>query len=81
MKIISVFVIICFILIMTGCGQDKTIDGKHYKTYGLLTLDQKDPNIKYEIIMGNVIWSVILIETLVFPVYFIGFSLYEPVGR
>jgi hypothetical protein len=33
----------------------------------------------YEIIPGNVVWSVILIETIIAPVYFVGFSMFEPV--
>lgn len=29
--------------------------------------------------MGNVILGIILIETIVFPAYFLGWSLYNPV--
>ena len=40
-----------------------------------------NPNIEYRLVMGNVIWSVILIETIVGTVYFVGFDLYEPIGK
>ena len=31
-------------------------------------------------IVGNVVWSVLLVETVIAPIYFLGFSLFEPVG-
>jgi len=70
----------CFMLI--GCGDTKVIDGVEYDTYGLFDeKTKKNPNIKYEVIPGNIVWSVILAETIIMPIYFIGFSIYEPVGR
>lgn len=70
-----------FVTLITGCGSNKTIDGVTYGTHGLFNSDEANPNIEYKIIIGNVVWSIILIETVVFPVYFIGFSIYEPVGK
>lgn len=71
-----------FLSILSACGDTKVIDGVEYDTYGLLNQNEKkNPLIEYEIIVGNVIWSIILIETIVFPVYFIGFSLFEPVDK
>ena len=65
-----------------GCGNTKVIDGVEYDTYGLFNEgDKMNPDIKYSIIKGNVIWSVILCETIVAPIYFIGFSMYEPVRK
>jgi len=70
----------CFLLI--GCGNSKIINGKKYGTYGLLNKESKmNPNIQYELIVGNVIWSAILCETIIMPIYFVGFDLYEPVGE
>lgn len=69
------------LFVMTACADDKVINGKEYETYGLLNKDEvKDPNIRYHLVTGNVILSVILCETLFMPVYFIGFSIYEPVS-
>jgi hypothetical protein len=68
-------------LALTGCGDTKVIDGVEYDTYGLFDeSDKRNPNIKYELIVGNVVWSVVLVETVVAPIYFLGFSLWEPVG-
>ncbi len=73
----------CLTLIVatfTGCGKPKTINGKYYETYGLLNADmKKDPNIQYEICYGNIVWGIVLSETVIAPVYFFGFSLYNPV--
>ena len=69
-------------LALVGCGRTACIDGKTYDTYGLLNQDSsKNSKIEYRLIVGNVIWSVILCESIVFPLYFIGFSLYEPIGK
>jgi len=66
----------------TGCGDVKSINGKVYDTYGLLNINKKkNPDIEYKVIIGNVVWGCILVETIIAPVYFFGFSLYEPVGR
>jgi hypothetical protein len=32
-------------------------------------------------IIGNIVWSCILVETVIAPIYFLGFSVYEPVGK
>lgn len=65
---------------LSACGSAKTICGKTYDTYGLFhSEDERNENIRYRIVVGNVIWSIVLIETVVFPVYFVGFSIYEPV--
>ena len=78
-------ILLCMLVAVTvglcGCGDSRQINGTTYDTYGLFNEDtDKDPAVKYHIITGNVIWSVILCETIVFPIYFIGFSLYEPIG-
>lgn len=83
-----VSVLVCVMLFFgttfafSGCGDTKTIDGVTYDTYGLLNINsQKNDNIQYECIIGNVIWGVLLFETVIAPVYFFGFSMYEPVGK
>lgn len=78
MKLILVLFVV---LLLSGCGDTKVIEGIEYDTYGIFnSTEQKNPNIKYRIIFGNVVWSIILSETLIAPIYFVGFSIYEPVG-
>ena len=80
-KIISIVLILCMAVIFSGCGDSKYIKGIEYDTYGLFNKeDMRNENIEYRLVIGNVVWAIILIETVVAPIYFIGFSLYEPVG-
>jgi hypothetical protein len=67
-------------LMLSACGNDKTINGKNYDTYGVFNEEsQKDPAILYEVSAGSVIWAIILCETIVFPVYIVGWDLWQPV--
>lgn len=67
-------------MLLSACGNDKTIDGKHYDTFGVFNeTSTRDPKILYEVSPGSVIWAIILSETLVVPVYIIGWDLWQPV--
>jgi hypothetical protein len=69
------------ILLFSSCANDKVIEGTYYESYGLLNSDdKKSDSIQYKLVTGNVVWSVIFCETIVVPVWLVGFSLYEPVG-
>jgi len=77
-----ILALLLFTSTMSACGRTKVIDDVEYQTYGFFNESEKrNPNIEYEIIPGNVIWSIILIETIIAPVYFIGFSLFQPVDK
>ena len=59
-----------------------TICGVTYDSYGMLNQDdKKNPDIQYEIVWGNVIWAALLVETVIFPIYFFGFSIMQPIGK
>jgi hypothetical protein len=75
-KFMAIVLCIIFVLTVSACGEPKVIDGVKYDTVGLFT--DKNPNIHYEVSVGNVVWSVILIESIAFPVFFIGWSIYNP---
>jgi hypothetical protein len=71
------------------CPIEEVCDGKTIvvekplliKPYGFLTEDErKIDGIKYELSTGNLVCSIIFIETIVVPVYLLGCRLYEPVG-
>jgi len=80
-KFVIAILIMSFVSV-TGCGDTKRIDGITYDTYGLINKSEKrNPDIKYRLIIGNVVWSIILVETVLAPVYFIGFSMYEPIRK
>lgn len=71
-------------LLVSACADTKVINGVEYGTYGLINRDevknQNIQNIQYNMSTGNFIWGILLCESIVFPIYFFGFSLYEPVG-
>lgn len=77
------FVLYALVLAMlSGCGEPINIDGKTYPTYGFLNqVTSKSDDMCYEVSIGNVVWSILLIETIIMPVYFVGFSIFNPVGR
>ena len=82
MKTLSIVVILFFLFSVSGCGDTKMINGVEYDTYGLLNADdKKNDKVQYELIWGNLIWGCILVGSVIAPVYFFGFSIFEPVGE
>lgn len=82
MKKLVVSVLIAASLLLSACGRPAMIDGKNYPTYGLVNADtQKSADVCYELSVGNVVWSLLLVETVVMPIYFIGFDIYNPIGK
>ena len=79
---LKIIPIIALTFFLSACSNPKTIDGITYATYGLLNSDDnKNPNITYKLSIGNLIWGCILIETIIAPIYFFGFDIFEPVGK
>jgi len=81
--------IFCFV----ACGDTKTLcintDPKYpyssecykFETYGFFDSNEyKNPNIRYELVIGNIIWSIIFCETIIVPILLLGFDMYEPIG-
>jgi len=76
-KLIALIMVIGLLFI--GCADNKVINSKEVETYGLINKDNlKDPCIHYDLAWGNIVWTVILSETFIMPIYFLGFSLWEP---
>lgn len=78
-----IVLIIVLSVLLAGCGRPQYFgetEKKYYPTYGFFSGgSKKSRNVCYEVSVGNVIWSIILSETVVFPVYFVGWSIYNPV--
>ena len=80
MTLLSILII--GVLVSGGCSDTKVIDGIEYDTYGILYVeDKKNPDIEYKVCWGNVVLGIILVETIIAPIYFFGFDMYEPVGK
>src|SRR5262245_7301582 len=80
-KTIAIVTAVALALAVSGCARDAKICGVTYTSYGLANQDdRKNPDVEYEVIWGNVFWGVVLFETIIAPIYFFGFSLFNPVG-
>jgi len=88
MKILKIILSIILIISITGCANRKTIKSSEngvsvtrtYIPYGLFDPEDQNPNIQYRVSIGNVVWSILLFETVIAPVVLFGWYLYEPVG-
>jgi len=56
------------------------IDHLLVRPYGLFNMDDKVKGIEYEVVIGNVVWSIIGVETVFIPVICLGWYLWEPVS-
>ena len=93
-KVISLMLIGALMLSFTACSDSRQVLVAHtndqnitkitnytYEPYGWANYNsKKNPNIEYEIVVGNVAWSLICSASLVIPVILTGWYLYEPVG-
>lgn len=83
-KLLVLLIVFCFII--CSCADDKTFVDENGKTFTARTYGWADKNIeeiegvKYNISIGNGLWSVILCQTIVVPVILTGWYMYEPVS-
>lgn len=80
----KIFIVCCLFIatLLSGCNNEKTIDGVTYPTYGLFNTEaNKNSDIVYEVSPGSVIVAVIFIETGIVPIYIIGWDLFQPVRK
>lgn len=80
-------VLLGLVLVLFGsCAQSKVLTvnvddvptSATFKPIGWATLSDRNPDVKYKVSIGNVVWSVLLCETLVVPVVLTGWYLLEP---
>lgn len=65
-------------VIVDSTTVDTTIN---FEPCGIFDKDEiQNEKIKYEVCWGNVIWSCIFVETIIVPIQYIGYYLWEPVG-
>lgn len=81
-KYIKILLVLVILINATSCADNKVIDNNKYETYGILNKDQvRNDDIYYRVSVGNIILSAVFFATIVAPVYFISFSLFEPVCK
>lgn len=77
----KILMMMAMVVFLSGCGNDKTINGYTYDVYGIANMEgRKNPNIEYEVSIGSVICAFIFCETIIVPVYVLLFDLFQPVG-
>jgi len=83
-KFVAILLLSVFSFWVTGCHNSLVIDNTRYDPIGvyhsIAEPEAEAPNVRYDVVWGNVIWSIILCETLVAPVVLVGWYLWEPVG-
>ena len=79
-RTLTILALFAAALMLTACGNNKTINGKDIETYGIANMESKqDPTVVYEISAGSVICAILFSETVIVPVYVIGWDLWQPV--
>lgn len=72
-------------IVLTSCADSKdfVIDGKEVtiEPYGWFDLEAKHDSIVYRVNTGNVVWSIVGVETIILPIVLTGNSLYEPISK
>lgn len=79
-KILAIIISCCLLFISCANSKTFTIDDKHVtvQPYGWMNKSEKNENVNYKICTGNIVWSVILSETIIAPILLTGLGLYEP---
>ena len=79
-QIMCAVLALCMVAMLAcGCARSKVINGKTYEPVGMFDQDERSPKIHYKVSVGNVVWSVLLIETVVVPIVLIGWYIQNPV--
>jgi ABC-type oligopeptide transport system substrate-binding subunit len=80
-KVISLLLCVSLLACtMTGCAHSSNINGKTVVPYGIMNSNDKDPNVQYQVSVGNVFWAIVLMEFVFPPVIIFGWFVYEPIG-
>ena len=76
---VAVKLLVSVALLTTACGGER-LNGVWYDSFGLANdTARRDPSVVYEISASSVVWAVVLSETVVVPIYIVGWDLYTPI--
>jgi len=84
-KIYTIGLLLLASMLFQSCADNKelVIKGKvqTVEPYGWADVNEvKNPDVNYKLCVGNVIWSLILSETFIVPIWLTGWQIYEPVS-
>jgi uncharacterized lipoprotein YehR (DUF1307 family) len=83
-KLIGLLSIVSILLASCADSKKFNINGKDVvvEPYGWMNeTAMKNDSVVYQVSAGNVVWSIIGVETVVLPIILTGNSLYEPVRK
>ena len=60
------------------CGQIEKCE--IFEAYGIFDGDKRDSRVHYDVVVGNIVWSVLGFESVVIPFFLVGWYLYEPIS-
>lgn len=73
------------VLLLVSCAESKTFrksDGTEFEAqpYGWMDKEHAIKGVEYKICGPNLMWSILLSETIIAPVLLTGLELWEPVS-
>ena len=77
-KMLCLMMACLMIASLCGCAASKEINDKVYKPVGIFNQDEKSTNVHYSVSVGNVVWSILLCETVVVPIVLVGWYIENP---
>jgi hypothetical protein len=85
MKRMLVSLVVILSLLCVGCGRSMNINGTHRTPVGLISMNCQNlgtysKKVRYEPCWGNIFWGTVFFETIIAPIYFFGFSMFNPAG-
>jgi hypothetical protein len=71
-------------VLLAACGEPMKSGGKTYECYGIADdfarNPRQDPEVRYEMESWNWLWVALTLETVIVPIYIVGWQVYCPVG-
>lgn len=78
MKRQAIAVLVAATMFLGACSS--TIQGVEYSNYGPFNENtHRNPGVEYELDLGSLFIGLILVETIIGPIYCWGFNIYKPV--
>ena len=76
----TIIVLTLITSLIWSCASNLYTEGNVYKQYGLFNQNkQKDEKVEYRLVWENIVWGTVFFKTIAAPIYFFGFSLWEPI--
>lgn len=69
-------------LLLSGCNNYLRDNGKEVSVYGFFNQEaRQNKNYVYEVSAGSVICGILFCQTIIVPIYVIGWDLFQPVRK